>query len=57
MAADSGNLAIAKLLLQRGADPSLRTKFGATALDAAARSKWGRNRSEMVALLSEHRCA
>jgi ankyrin repeat protein len=57
IAASVGNLAIAELLLQRGADPSIRTQFGKTAFDVAGRSKWGGNRSEMVALLSEHRCA
>ena len=48
-----GHLAIVKRLLLKGADPSLRTNVGQTALDLA--QEWGHN--EIVALLSEPRCA
>ena len=49
----NGYLAITKLLLEGGADPTLRTKAGETALD------WARSngKSEVVALLSEPRYA
>jgi ankyrin repeat protein len=48
-----GHLAVTKLLLEGGADPTLRTKSGNTALD------WARSngKSEVVALLSEPRYA
>jgi ankyrin repeat protein len=48
-----GYLAVTKLLLEGGADPTLRTKSGRTALD------WAREngKSEVVALLSEPRYA
>ena len=48
-----GYLAIAKRLLERGADPTLRDKYGNTALDDARR----KGKSEVVALLSEPRYA
>ena len=50
-AAWNGHLAIAKRLLEGGADPTLRTKAGKTALD------WAREegKSDVVALLSEPR--
>ncbi|KOO33211.1 hypothetical protein Ctob_016545, partial [Chrysochromulina tobinii] len=52
-AAAWGHLAIAKRLLEGGADPTLRDKDGKTALD------WARQygKSEVVALLSEPRYA
>jgi ankyrin repeat protein len=52
-AASKGHLAIAKRLLEGGADPTLRTKDGKTAID------WAREqgKSEVVALLSEPRYA
>ena len=46
-----GHLAIAKRLLEGGADPTLRTKGGKTALDYARE----RGKSDVVALLSEPR--
>jgi ankyrin repeat protein len=51
IAAHWGYLAIAKRLLEGGADPTLRDKYGRTALD------WARQHgnSEVVALLSEPR--
>jgi ankyrin repeat protein len=52
-AAYSGRLAIAKRLLEGGADPTLRSGCGRTALDFA----WQNGRSEVVALLSEPRYA
>jgi ankyrin repeat protein len=52
-AAYNGYLAIAKRLLEGGADPTLRTKDGKTAIDWARQ----RGRSEVVALLSEPRYA
>jgi serine/threonine protein kinase len=53
LAAFYGYPAIAKRLLEGGADPTLRTKFGKTAID------WAREKgkSEVVALLSEPRYA
>ena len=48
-----GHLAIVKRLLQKGADPSLRDKYGKTALDLARE----RGKNEVVALLSEPRYA
>ena len=51
MAACNGNLAIATRLLEGGADLTLRTKDGRTALDDAR--KYGT--SEVVALLSQPR--
>ena len=50
-AAFNCHLAIAKRLLEGGADPTLRTKYGKTALD------WARQqgKSDVVALLSEPR--
>ena len=48
-----GYLAVTKLLLEGGADPTLRDKYGNTALDFAR--SWGK--SEVVALLSEPRYA
>ena len=53
IAAYCGNLAIAKRLLEGGADPTLRDKYGRTALDYAR--QYGK--SEVVALLSEPRYA
>jgi ankyrin repeat protein len=52
-AAYFGHLAIAKRLLEGGADPTLRTKLGQTAIDLAREC----GRSEVVALLSEPRYA
>jgi ankyrin repeat protein len=56
-AAYNGHLAIAKRLLEGGADATLRTypgdKWGDTALDYARKN----GKSEVVALLSEPRCA
>ena len=53
LSAGNGHLAVTKLLLEGGADPTLRDKAGRTALD------WARERgkSEVVALLSEPRYA
>ena len=51
-AAYHGHLAIAKRLLEGGADPTLR-KYGKTALDYAREC----GKSEVVALLSEPRYA
>jgi len=48
-----GYLAIAKRLLEGGADPTLRDEDGKTALDIARE----RGYSEVVALLSEPRYA
>jgi ankyrin repeat protein len=48
-----GDLAVTKLLLEGGADPTLRDNVGRTALDCA----WEYGRSEVVALLSEPRYA
>ena len=48
-----GHLAVTKLLLEGGADPTLRTKSGKTALDCARSN----GKSEVVALLSEPRYA
>ena len=48
-----GRLAIAKRLLEGGADATLRTNGGKTAIDYAR--VWGK--SEVVALLSEPRYA
>ena len=49
-----GYLAVTKLLLEGGADPTLRTKYGnKTALDYAREN----GKSEVVALLSEPRYA
>ena len=50
-AAYIGHLAIAKRLLEGGADPTLRTKNGQTALDCARE----KGKSDVVALLSEPR--
>ena len=47
IAARDGNLAIAKLLLQRGADPSLKTQYGEKVIDYARVN----GHSEIVALL------
>ena len=52
-AADNGRLAIAKRLLEGGADVTLRDIIGKTALDRARE----RGKSEVVALLSEPRYA
>ena len=52
-AAIKGRLAIAKRLLEGGADPTLRNKDGKTAIDYARE----RGKSEVVALLSEPRYA
>jgi ankyrin repeat protein len=52
-AAYHGHLAIAKRLLEGGADATLRDYAGRTAIDNA-RSE---GKSEVVALLSEPRCA
>ncbi|KOO25507.1 ankyrin repeat-containing protein, partial [Chrysochromulina tobinii] len=52
-AAGNGHLAVAKRLLEGGADPTLRTKYGQTAIDLAR--EYGN--SEVVALLSEPRYA
>jgi ankyrin repeat protein len=52
-AAQFGHLAIAKRLLERGADPTLRDKYGKKALDDAR--QYGH--SEVVALLSKLRSA
>ena len=52
-AAINGYLAIAKRLLEGGADPTLRSKDGKTALDWAREYGY----SELVALLSEPRYA
>ena len=52
-AACNGHLAIAKRLLEGGADPTLRDKDGDTALDDARSN----GKSEVVALLSEPRYA
>jgi ankyrin repeat protein len=49
----NGHLAVTKLLLEGGADPTLRAKDGRTALDYARSN----GRSEVVALLSEPRYA
>ena len=51
--ADNGHLAVTKLLLEGGADPTLRDKYGKTALDIARQYGY----SEVVALLSEPRYA
>ena len=51
--ASNGHLAFTKLLLEGGADPTLRSKDGRTALDYARSS----GKSEVVALLSEPRYA
>ena len=48
-----GHLAIAKRLLEGGADPTLRTDDGDTAIDYAREH----GKSEVVALLSEPRYA
>jgi hypothetical protein len=48
-----GRLAVTKLLLEGGADPTLRDKAGRTALDIARQC----GKSEVVALLSEPRYA
>ncbi len=48
-----GHPAIAKRLLEGGADPTLRTKDGRTAIDIARQE----GKSEVVALLSEPRYA
>ncbi|KOO33566.1 ankyrin repeat-containing protein [Chrysochromulina tobinii] len=48
-AAYYGRLAIAKRLLEGGADPTLRTRSGETAINIARRQ----GKSEVVALLSE----
>jgi ankyrin repeat protein len=48
-----GHLAIAKRLLEGGADLTLRTWDGKTAIDKAREQ----GKSEVVALLSEPRCA
>ncbi len=53
LAANFGHLAIAKRLLEGGADPTLRNKDGKTAVDYARQ----RGKSEVVALLSEPRYA
>ena len=53
LAAWYGYLAIAKRLLEGGADWTLKTNDGETALDLAR--EWGQ--SEVVALLSEPRYA
>jgi hypothetical protein len=53
LAAIYGRLAIAKRLLEEGADPTLRNKYGDTAIDYAR--EYGK--SEVVALLSEPRYA
>ena len=53
MAACNGHLAIATRLLEGGADLTLRTKNGKTALDYARSSSQGK--SEVVALLSQPR--
>jgi len=53
IAAFNGHLAIAKRLLEGGADPTLRNNGGQTAIDKAR----GRGKSEVVALLSEPRYA
>ena len=53
MASYSGHLAIVKLLLERGADATIRDKDGWTALDYARQ----KGKSEVVALLSEPRYA
>lgn len=37
-AAESGNLAMVKLLLERGADPTLKTKWGSTPYDVAGQT-------------------
>jgi hypothetical protein len=50
-AANNGHLAIAKRLLEGGADLTLRTKVGQTALDYAR----SQGKSDVVALLSEPR--
>ncbi|KOO28071.1 ankyrin repeat domain-containing protein 39, partial [Chrysochromulina tobinii] len=52
-AAINGHLAIAKRLLEGGADATLRTKGGETAIDFARKE----GKSEVVALLSEPRYA
>ncbi len=52
-AASRGYPAIAKRLLEGGADPTLRDKSGKTALDYAREN----GESEVVALLSEPRYA
>ena len=52
-AAWDGRLAIAKRLLEGGADPTLRNKAGKTAIDKAREE----GKSEVVALLSEPRYA
>ena len=52
-AAYKGRLAIAKRLLEGGADPTLRNKAGKTAIDYARQYGY----SEVVALLSEPRYA
>jgi ankyrin repeat protein len=48
-AAQSGRLELARLLLDRGANPSLRSDDGATPLDLAQEN----NRPEVAALLRE----
>jgi len=53
LAAWQGHLAIAKRLLEGGADPTLRDNNGKTALDEARE----RGKSKVVALLSEPRYA
>jgi ankyrin repeat protein len=53
MAAVQDYLAIAKRLLEAGADSTLRNKYGQTALNCAR--QYGKN--EVVALLSEPRYA
>jgi len=55
-AAIEGRLAIAKRLLEGGADPTLGNNVGMTALDYARR-EGKRAKSEVVALLSEPRYA
>ncbi|KOO47156.1 ankyrin repeat-containing protein, partial [Chrysochromulina tobinii] len=52
-AAHDGYLAIAKRLLEGGADVTLRDKYGETAIDLARKQ----GKSEVVALLSEPRYA
>jgi ankyrin repeat protein len=53
LAANFGRLAVAKRLLEGGADATLRNKDGKTAVDYARQ----RGKSEVVALLSEPRYA
>ena len=52
-AASDGNLAIAKRLLEGGADVTLRDHWGRTAIDIARKE----GKSKVVALLSEPRYA